>query len=103
MVCHRVGISLVINFGSGSLGVYTYAPLRWTKNRNSLVTQTARGPHGPTPSHRCCTDQVEGSVAVGEMVKPERSLREKRVPWNSRAQMQRCPLPFATWIGLVSP
>jgi len=50
------------------------------KNRNSLVTQTARGPQGPTPSHRCWTDQVEGSVAVGEMVKPERSFRENSVP-----------------------
>src|ERR1700736_949780 len=103
MVDHRVGISLVMSLGSGSLGAYAYAPLRCTKNRNSLVTQTARGPQGPTPSQRCCTDQVEGSVAVGEMVKPERSLREKSVPWNSRAQMQRCPFPLATWMGLVSP
>src|SRR5271168_170375 len=103
MVCHKQGISLVMSLGCASLGVYAYAPLRCTKKRNSLVTQTARGPQGPTPSHRCCTDQVDGSVAVGEMVKPERSFSEKRVPWNSRAQIQRCPLPFATWIGLVSP
>src|ERR1700744_623728 len=103
MVCHKFGISLVSNLGSASDALKAYAPLRWTKKRNSLVTQTARGPHGPTPSQRCCTDQVEGSVAVGVMVKPDRSLREKRVPWNSRAQIQRWPLPFPTWMGLVSP